>query len=84
MRKRYDLQCDIDQTAIDYDMESDGMYPLLTNDRHLSPVEELEAHKKRPTIEKRFEQLSSESSVRPCSANGYRSYQSIPSSVLHA
>jgi len=64
-RKRYDLRWDIDQAAIDYDMKSDGMYPLLTNDRNLAPVEVLEAHKGQPTIEKRFEQIKTVHEIRP-------------------
>jgi transposase len=64
-RRRYDLQWTIDQAAIDYDMHSDGRYPLLTNDRRLSPAEVLEAHKGQPTIEKRFEQLKTVHEIRP-------------------
>jgi transposase len=64
-RKRYDLKWDIDQAAIEYDMKSDGMYPLLTNDRGLSPSEVLEAHKGQPTIEKRFEQIKTVHEIRP-------------------
>lgn len=64
-RKRYDLEWHIDQVAIDYDMKSDGMYPLLTNDRGLSPAEVLEAHKGQPTIEKRFEQIKTVHEIRP-------------------
>ena len=64
-RKHHDLQWDIDQEAIDYDMKSDGMYPLLTNDRNLSPLEVLEAHKGQPTIEKRFEQIKTVHEIRP-------------------
>jgi transposase len=54
-RRRYDLQWSVDQAAIDYDKKSDGMYPLICNDRNLSAVQVLEAHKGQPTIEKRFE-----------------------------
>lgn len=64
-RKRYDFQWHIDQAAIDYDMKSDGRYPLLTNDRGLSPAEVLEAHKGQPTIEKRFEQIKTVHEIRP-------------------
>ena len=33
------------------------MYPLMTNDRTLSPAEVLQAHKGQPMIDKRFEQV---------------------------
>src|SRR5262249_23187396 len=45
----------IDQEAIAYDHKSDGMYPLISNDRAMSPAQVLEAHKGQPMIEKRFE-----------------------------
>lgn len=55
----------IDETAIAYDHKSDGMYPLLTNDRSLPPEEVLAAHKRQPTIEKRFEQLKDVMCIAP-------------------
>ena len=41
------------------------MYPLLTNDRSLTPRQVLEAHKRQPCIEKRFEQLKSVHEIAP-------------------
>jgi len=41
------------------------MYPLLTNDRSLSPAQVLEAHKGQPTIEKRFEQIKTVHEIAP-------------------
>ena len=41
------------------------MYPLLTNDRLLTPRQVLEAHKRQPCIEKRFEQLKSVHEIAP-------------------
>jgi transposase len=64
-RRRYDLEWSIDQTAIDYDKKSDGMYPLICNDRNLSPAKILEAHKGQPTIEKRFEQIKTVHEIAP-------------------
>src|SRR5271166_606781 len=64
-RRRYDLQWSIDQTAIDYDKKSDGMYPLICNDRNLSAAQILEAHKGQPTIEKRFEQIKTVHEIAP-------------------
>lgn len=55
--RRYDLEWTLDAAAVACDERSDGMYPLLTNDRTLTPPQVLEAHKRQPTIEKRFEQL---------------------------
>src|ERR1700730_13300445 len=64
-RRRYDLEWSIDQTAIDYDTKSDGVYPLICNDRNLSAAQILEAHKGQPTIEKRFEQIKTVHEIAP-------------------
>ena len=63
--RRYDLEWTIDQAAIDYDKKSDGMYPLICNDRNLTAVQVLEAHKGQPTIEKRFEQIKTVHEIAP-------------------
>ena len=64
-RRRYDLEWTLDQDAIAYDEKSDGMYPLLCNDRSLSPAEVLTAHKGQPTLEKRFEQVKTVHQIAP-------------------
>ncbi len=64
-RRRYDIEWSIDEAAVAYDQKSDGMYPLLTNDRNLSPAQVLEAHKGQPKIEKRFEQVKTVHEIAP-------------------
>jgi transposase len=64
-RRRYDIEWSIDDDAIAYDEKSDGMYPLLTNDRGLTPIQVLQAHKGQPTIEKRFEQVKTVHEIAP-------------------
>ena len=64
-RRRYDIEWTLDQAAIAYDQKSDGMYPLLTNDRNLSPAAVLKAHKGQPAIEKRFEQIKTVHAIAP-------------------
>ena len=64
-RRRYDIEWSIDNDAIAYDEKSDGMYPLLTNDRRLTPLQVLQAHKGQPTIEKRFEQIKTVHEIAP-------------------
>jgi transposase len=64
-RRRYDIEWSLDEAAIAYDQKSDGMYPLLTNDRSLSPAQVLQAHKGQPTIEKRFEQIKTVHEIAP-------------------
>ena len=41
------------------------MYPLLTNDRTLTDAQVLKAHKRQPTIEKRFEQTKTVFEIAP-------------------
>jgi transposase len=62
---RYDIEWKIDHQAVDFDQKSDGIFPLLTNDRNLCPAEVLQADKGQPTIEKRFEQLKTVREIAP-------------------
>jgi transposase len=64
-KRRHDIVWHIDEAAIAYDRKSDGTYPLLTNDKTLSPREVLEAHKGQPKIEKRFEQMKTVHEIAP-------------------
>jgi transposase len=64
-RRRHDIVWHLDEAAIAYDRKSDGMYPLLTNHRGLTPRQVLEAHKRQPTIEKRFQQLKGVHNIAP-------------------
>jgi transposase len=64
-KRRYDIEWVADEEAIAYDHKSDGVYPLMTNDRTLSPAEVLQAHKGQPMIEKRFEQVKTVHEIAP-------------------
>lgn len=64
-RKRWKIQWRVNQDKVAYDQKSDGMYPLLTNDRSLTPRQVLEAHKRQPTIEKRFFQVKTVLEIAP-------------------
>ena len=64
-KRRFDVQWSLDEEAIAYDRKSDGMYPLMTNDRQLSAAQVLEAHKGQPMIEKRFEQIKTVHEIAP-------------------
>jgi transposase len=64
-RRRFDIEWTTDDEAIAYDHKSDGIYPLMTNDRNLSPAQVLEAHKGQPMIEKRFEQVKTVHEIAP-------------------
>ena len=64
-KRRLRLRWAVDQDRIDYDEKSDGMYPLLTNDRSLTAKQVLEAHKRQPNIEKRFQQTKTVHEIAP-------------------
>jgi transposase len=64
-KRRFDIEWRTDEEAIAFDHKSDGMYPLMTNDRRLSSAEVLEAHKGQPMIEKRFEQIKTVHEIAP-------------------
>jgi transposase len=64
-KRRFDIEWSTDEGAIAYDHKSDGIYPLMTNDRKLSSAEVLQAHKGQPMIEKRFEQVKTVHEIAP-------------------
>jgi len=63
--RRWTVNWSVDQKTVDYDRKSDGMYPLLTNDRQLSDADVFGAHKRQPTIEKRFHQTKGVLEIAP-------------------
>jgi transposase len=64
-KKHFELTWALDEEAIAYDHVSDGMYPLLTNDRSLTASEVFCAHKRQPEVEKRFCQAKSSLEIAP-------------------
>jgi len=62
---RWKLSWKVLTDQIEYDRKSDGMYPLLSNDRKLTPRQVLEAHKRQPALEKRFSQAKSVFQIAP-------------------
>lgn len=65
LRQRFDIEWSIDKQSLAFDEKSDGMYPLLSNDRSLTAMQILQAHKGQPTIEKRFEQVKTVHEIAP-------------------
>jgi len=64
-RRFWRLAWRVEEEPIAYDRRSDGMYPLLTNDLTLTDTQVFEAHKRQPTIEKRFEQTKTVFEIAP-------------------
>ena len=64
-RRRWDIVWTLNEEQIAYDKKSDGMFPLLTNDKTLKSAEVLEAYKGQPVLEKRFEQCKTVHEIAP-------------------
>jgi transposase len=54
-----------DAQALQEEMRTDGIFPLITNDETLSLKDTLNAYKHQPSLEKRHQQLKSVLEVRP-------------------
>ena len=64
-RLRFDVEWSATVVPIEYDARCDGIFPLVTNDRHLGLAAILTAYKYQPRLEKRHEQLKSVYAVAP-------------------
>ena len=64
-RYRFRINWKTNEEKLVHEQASDGMYPLITNDRSLSPRHVLETHKRQPSIEKRFGQLKNVHEIAP-------------------
>ncbi|MGO8785769.1 MAG: IS1634 family transposase [Terriglobia bacterium] len=62
---RLELDYTIDAQQVDRERQTDGVFPLVTNDPELSALQVLLAYKHQPQIEKRFEQLKTDFAVAP-------------------
>jgi transposase len=62
---RYRLSWAINVTQVEHDQATDGVFPLITNQRDMSAEEVLRAYKRQPLIEKRFSQFKSDFEVAP-------------------
>lgn len=62
---RLDLEYTVDADLVQRERQTDGIFPLVTNDENLSALDVLHAYKHQPQIEKRFEQLKTDFAVAP-------------------
>lgn len=65
VRQRFHLTWRVDDQSWREAQGDDGVFPLLTNDRQLTPRQILEAYKRQPKIEKRFTQLKTDLDIAP-------------------
>jgi len=62
---RLDLDYTVDEEQLARERLTDGIFPLVTNDKNLEALEVLHAYKRQPQIERRFEQLKTDYDVAP-------------------
>ncbi len=62
---RFTLSFSVDQDRVAQDAQTDGVFPLISNDREMTPKALLRAYKRQPLIEKRFSQFKSDFEVSP-------------------
>ncbi len=77
VRKRFSLAWEIDYARMAEERLTDGIFPLVTNDRGLSERELLLAYKRQPHIEKRFAQLKTDYEVAPVYLKEVRRIQGL-------
>ncbi len=56
-RMRFGIESWVDDEAVKADANSDGCFPLITNDKDMTPIEPLDAYKYQPNLERRHVQL---------------------------
>ena len=64
-RIHWHVQHAIDATTVAYDAASDGCFPLISNDHHLTEAELLIAYRYQPNLEKRHHQLKTVQHATP-------------------
>jgi len=64
-KMRFALSFAVRTDAVSADAKSDGMFPLITNDRVMTPAEVLDAYKYQPNLERRHAQLKGHQQVAP-------------------
>ena len=65
VRERYAIDWQVDAEAVRLEARTDGVFPLITNDRKLTPQKLLLAYKRQPQVEQRFDGLKNAHDVAP-------------------
>ena len=63
--ERFVISHQLNADAVAYDARMDGIFPLITNDKTMSPAELLAAYKYQPNLERRHSQLKGHQLVAP-------------------
>ena len=64
-KRKWTIHHHINEEALTLTRASDGMYPLLSNDRSLTPTDVLDAHKRQHGVERRFSDAKSGLEITP-------------------
>lgn len=75
--RRFDISWELDPEAVEYEAAGDGVFPLITNDLDLSPLDVYHAYKRQPLIEKRFSQFKNDFAVAPIFLKSITRIQSL-------
>jgi len=65
----YSLDWHRNEIVIEQELRADGMFPLITNDKHINAVDALQTYKQQPFLEKRFQTKKSILKVAPVFLN---------------
>jgi len=61
----FHVRAELDPEAIAYDVRCDGLFPLVTNDREMTPAQVLVAYRYQPNLERRHHVLKGPQEVAP-------------------
>lgn len=76
--QRLALSATVRIDVVTYHARMDGVFPLITNDKAMSPTGVLAAYKYQPNLERRHGQLKGHSTRRPCAAQGPGAHRGTP------
>ncbi len=74
---RFAITWELDANAIEQEKRADGIFPLISNDMKLTPIEVYGAYKRQPMIEKRFSQFKNDFAVAPIFLKNVTRIQSL-------
>jgi len=68
-KPRFAITADVRAESVSYDAVTDGMFPLITNDREMTPAQVLAAYRYQATLERRNHMLKGPQAVAPVYLN---------------
>jgi transposase len=64
-KRKWTIHHSVDEEALTLTRASDGMFPAISNDRSLTPIDVLDAHKRQHGVERRFSDAKSGLEIAP-------------------